>query len=195
MYVSSALVAVLVMIAVPAVVTALVRRADRKRPPSALVGDEAPGALFTVRSRRWQILLFRIVGIVFVVIGGLVFLVGLATLGDPDTRSALFVGFGIVLFGILFLLIAMGVRRRRVEVFDGHLLVTPWFRAPYAVRAAEIRRLRPSTNRLGGLDIRTAARRGTVTVTAVDPGYPEFCDWLAGRAPDLWNEFVTVYGR
>ncbi|ROP72226.1 hypothetical protein [Curtobacterium sp. PhB115] len=192
---SSVIIALLAMITIPAAVSALVRRSDRKRPPSTVVGDEAYGVLFTVRSRRWNYLMFRVLGIVFIVVGGFFFLVTLGVLDDPDALGMLLAGVGICLFGILFVYIGVGQKRRRVEAYDAQLLVTPMFRAPRAVGPGAITSIRPTTNRFGGLDIKSKGQRGVITVLAIDAAYPELCAWLEERAPGPWSEFARVFVR
>ncbi|QQD75875.1 hypothetical protein I8920_13845 [Curtobacterium sp. YC1] len=187
--------ALFAMAVIPAVVSALVRSSDRKRPPSTVVGDEASGVLFTVRARPWNHLVFRILGIVFVVVGVLFVLATLTVLDDPDAIGMLLTGVGIGLGGILFLYLGVGQERRRVEGYDTRLLVTPMFRAAHTVEPGDIARIRPTTNRFGGLDVKVTGRRGVVTVLAIDAAYPELCAWLEQRAPGPWNEFVQAFAR
>jgi hypothetical protein len=183
------------MVAIPAVVTALVRQSDRKRPPSAVVGDEAYGVLFTVRARRWNYLLLRIIGIVFIVVGGFFLLAALALLDDPDATGMLLGGLGIGLFGLLFVYLGVGQKRRRVEAYDSQLVVTPMFRAARTVDPAAIKHIRPTTNRFGGLDVKVHGQRGVISVLSIDAAYPEFCAWLEQRAPAQWGAFVQVFAR
>ncbi|MCA5922805.1 hypothetical protein [Curtobacterium oceanosedimentum] len=192
---SPVVIAVAAMIAIPAAVSALVRQSDRKRPPSTVVGDEAHGVLFTVRARRWNYLLLRIVGIVVIVVGGFFFLITLTLLDDPDAIGMLIAAVGMVLFGLLFVYLGVGQKRRRIEAYDSQLVVTPMFRAARTVDPAAINRIRPTTNRFGGLDIKVHGQRGVITVMAIDAVYPEFCAWLEQRAPAQWGEFVRVFGR
>lgn len=192
---SPVLIALIAMIAIPAAVSALVRRSDRKRPPSTVVGDEAHGVLFTVRARRWNYLLLRIIGIVFIVVGGFFFLATLTLLDDPDAIGMLITAVAMVLFGILFVYLGVGQKRRRVEAYDDQLIVTPMFRAAGAVGPGAITRISPTTNRFGGLDIRAKGRRGVISVLAIDAAYPELCAWLEQRAPAQWGEFVRVFRR
>ncbi len=192
---SPVVIAVAAMIAIPAVVSALVRQSDRKRPPSTVVGDEAHGVLFTVRARRWNYLLLRIVGIALLVVGGFFFLITLTLLDDPDAIGMLIAAVGMVLFGLLFVYLGVGQKRRRIEAYDSQLVVTPMFRAARTVDPSSIMHIRPTTNRFGGLDIKEYGRRGVITVMAIDAAYPEFCAWLEQRAPAQWGEFVRVFGR
>ncbi|ROR37058.1 MULTISPECIES: hypothetical protein [unclassified Curtobacterium] len=192
---SPVLIALIAMIAIPAAVSALVRRSDRKRPPSTVVGDEAYGVLFTVRARRWNYLLLRIIGIVFIVVGGFFFLATLTLLDDPDAIGMLITAVAMVLFGILFVYLGVGQKRRRVEAYDSQLVVTPMFRAARTIDPTAIKHIRPTTNRFGGLDIKVNGQRGVISVISIDAAYPELCAWLEQRAPAQWNDFVRVFGR
>ncbi len=184
---SPVLIALIAMIAIPAAVSALVRRSDRKRPPSTVVGDEAYGVLFTVRARRWNYLLLRIIGIVFIVVGGFFFLATLTLLDDPDAIGMLITAVAMVLFGILFVYLGVGQKRRRVEAYDSQLVVTPMFRAARTVDPTAIKHIRPTTNRFGGLDIKVNGQRGVISVISIDAAYPELCAWLEQRAPAQWK--------
>ncbi len=191
----SVAIAMAAMVAIPAAVTALVRRGDRRRPPSTLVGDEAPGALFTVRARRWHPVLLRVFGIVFLVLGALLMLLSLAMSGDPEAAGPLLFGTAAGLFGVLFLLLGNGIARRRIEGHDDRLVVTPMFRATQEVGPGAISRIRPTTNRFGGLDMKAKGYPGTITVLATDAAYPYLCAWLDLRAPGPWGEFVRSTTR
>lgn len=194
-HISPPLFALLAMIAVPAIVTALIRRRDRVRPPRSERGVPA-GALFVVHGRRWVHVMFRVLGIVFAVVGGLMFLSGFTVIGDPDAIGMFIAGFCIAFIGgVGFLLLAVGMKRRCIEAYDGHLLVVPMFRAVLTVRPDDIKRFSPSTNRMGGIDIKLHGRFSVVPVIAIDVGYPDLCAWLARSAPAQWNEFVRVHGN
>lgn len=194
-HISPALFALLVMIAVLAIVTALIRRHDRVRPPWSERGVPA-GALFVVHGRLWTHVMIRVFGIVFVVVGGLMFLSGFTVIGNPDSIGMFIAGFCIAFIGgVGFLLLTVGMKRRCTEAYDGHLLVVPMFRAVLTVRPDDIKRFSPSMNRMGGIDIKLHDRFSVVPVIAIDVRYPDLCAWLARSAPAQWNEFVRVHGN
>jgi len=194
-HISPPLFALLVMIAVPAIVTALIRKHDQVRPPRSERGVPS-GALFVVHGRRWTHVMFRVLGIVFAVVGGLLFFSGFAVLGEPDATGLFIAGFCIAfLGGVGFLLLAVGMKRRCIEAYDGHLLVVPMFRAVLTVRPEDVKRLSPSMNRMGGIDIKLHGRFSVVPVISIDIGYAELCAWLERSAPAQWNEFVRAYGN
>lgn len=73
------------------------------------MGDMADtGALFAVKNRRWQSVLFRVVGIVFLVVGGLFTLVAVVESEQMDGPGPLIAMAGITVAGALFVLLAIG---------------------------------------------------------------------------------------
>ncbi|MFJ3032787.1 hypothetical protein ACIPC2_00110 [Curtobacterium pusillum] len=186
--------ALMIMIAIPAIATALIRRHDSARPPRSERGVPA-GALFVVHGRRWTHVMIRVFGIVFIVVGGVIFLTGFAELPDAGAVFTFALGFIVAVFGIGFVLLAVGMKRRCVEAYDGYLLVVPMFRAVLTVRPEDIKRIRPSLNRMGGLDIKVHGRFSVFSVISIDHGYPEFCGWLERSAPEQWGEFARVFGN
>lgn len=194
-HISPPLFAVLVMIAVPAIVTTLIRKHDQARPPRSERGVPS-GALFVVHGRRRAHVMFRLLGIVFAVVGGVMFLSGFAVIGEPDATELFIAGFCIAFIGgVGFLLLAVGMKRRCIEAYDGHLLVVPMFRAVLTVRPEDIKRFSPSMNRMGGVDIKLHGRFSVVPVISIDFGYAELCGWLERSAPVQWSEFVRAYGN
>ncbi|PPB48682.1 hypothetical protein C4K88_13240 [Arthrobacter pityocampae] len=175
-------VAVLLSILIPAIVGAAVRRGDRNgRAATGPTTDT--GALFVVTNRRWQSVLFRVVGIVFLVIGGFFTLVAVVESEQMDGPGPLITGAGITVAGVLFVVLAMGIRRFRVEAFGNHLTVRPWFRATRVVAVTEIGSVRPSLNQYGGIDVRDVNGRMLFTATTISIGYHDIAAYLQERLP------------
>ncbi len=175
-------VAVLLSTVLPAIVGAAVRRSDRKG--GAADGPTADtGALFVVMNRRWQSVLFRVLGIVFLMIGGFFTLVAVVESEQMDGPGPLISGAGITVAGALFVVLAMGIRRFRVEAFDKHLIIHPWFRATRVVAVTEIGSVRPSLNRYGGIDVRDVNGRMLFTATTISIGYDDVVAYLQERFP------------
>ena len=174
--------AVLLSILIPAVVEAAVRRGDRNRRAMARP-DVDTGALFVVRNRRWQSVLLRVVGIVFLVVGALLTLVSVMESEQMDGPGPLVTGAGITVAGALFVVLATGVRRFRVDAFDDHLTVRPWFRATRVVRLTEIGSVSPSSNPYGGVDVRDVDGRMLFTATRLSIGYQDIVAHLQAHYP------------
>ena len=189
----SVLTAVLLSLLIPATVGAAVRRGDRNGRATARP-DADTGALFVVRNRRWQSILFRVVGIVFVVTGGLLMTVGIVESEQMEWRGPFIGGVGIAMAGTLFILLSLGIRRFRVGVFDAHLTVRPWFRASRVVRLTEIGSVRPSPNQYGGIDVRDVSGRKLFTATTITIGYHDIVAYLQERLPRQQTDNPAVPG-
>ena len=176
------LMAVLLSILIPAIVGTAIRRGDRNgRAVARATADTR--ALFVVKNRRWQSVLFRVVGIVFLIVGGFFTLVAVVESEQMDGPGPLIAMAGITVAGALFVLLAIGIRRFRVDVFDNHLMVRPWFRATRVVALTEIGSVRPSSNQYGGVDVRELNGRMLFTATRISIGYNEIVAYLQERFP------------
>lgn len=181
-----AAVAALLSLVIPAIVGAAVRRSDRNGRAAARPNtdtDTDTGALFVVKNRRWQSVLFRVLGIVFLVIGGFFTLVSVVESEQMDGPGPLVAGTGITVAGALFVILAMGVRRFQVEAFDNHLTVRPWFRATRVVGLTDIGSVSPSLNQYGGIDVRDVNGRMLFTATRISVGYADIVAFLQERIP------------
>lgn len=173
--------AVLLSILIPAIVGAAVGRGDRNNRAAGPTADT--GALFVVTNRRWQSVLFRVLGIVFLVIGGFFTLVAVVESEEMDGPGPLIAAAGITVTGAIFVVLAMGIHRFRVDAFDNHLTVRPWFRATRVVALTEIGSVRPSLNRFGGVDVRDVNGRMLFTATRISIGYDDIVAYLQERFP------------
>jgi hypothetical protein len=175
-------VAVLLSIVIPAIVGAAVRRGDRNGRAVARPNADT-GALVVVKNRRWQSVLFRVLGIVFLVAGGFFTLVSVVESEEMDGPGPLISAAGITVAGALFVVLAMGIRRFQVDAFDNHLTVRPWFRATRVIALTEIGSVRPSLNRYGGVDVRDVNGRMLFTATTISIGYDDIVAYLQERFP------------
>jgi len=179
---------------VPALVTAAVERGDRRRAREATAPGPVPdgagtGVLFTVRPRRWQRVLIRVVGLLFVVVGGFFGLVVVVALADPDGMpggvGAVVTPFVILLAGAGFLLLARSLARTRLDVLADRVLVRRGFRAARVVPLADVTEVLPLANQYGGVLARGADGRALFWSVTIDEHHGELLDHLAARAPHL----------
>ncbi|WP_459344307.1 hypothetical protein [Arthrobacter sp. MDT3-44] len=173
-------VAVLLSVVIPMIVGAAVRRSDRNGCGTARPNPDT-GALFIVTNRRWQSVLFRVLGIAFLVIGGLFTLVSSVESETMDGPGPLISAAAIMVAGSLFVVLAMGIRRFRVDAFDKHLTVRPWFRAPRVVALTDIGSTGPSLNQFGGIAVKDANGRTLFTATKISIGYDNIVAYLQER--------------
>ncbi|WP_459310478.1 hypothetical protein [Arthrobacter sp. MDT2-2] len=136
-----------------------------------------------MKNRRWQSVLFRVLAIVFLVIGGFFTLVSVVESETMDGPGPLVGAAGITAAGALFVLLAIGIRRFRVDVFDDHLTVRPWFRATRVVALTEIGSVRPALNHFGGVDVRDVNGKMLFTATKISIGYDDIVAYLQERFP------------
>lgn len=189
-----AIVAFVLLAAIPAAVGAVIRRRDRHN-PSAAVADRAAGALFVVKNRAWQAILLRVVGIVLLVSGGLFTLISVADADDLEGPGPLIAAACMTVAGVVFVVLAIGVGRFRVDAFDDRLVVHPLFGSVRLVGPTDIGEIRPTTNRFGGVDVRGLDRRILFTATTISVGYRDLVPYLEERTPTQWTTFTTTYGR
>ncbi|WP_434994168.1 hypothetical protein [Arthrobacter sp. Ld5] len=147
-----------------------------------------------MENRRWQSVLFRVLGIVFLVIGGFFTLVAVVESEQTDSPAPLIAGAGIAVAGALFVVLAMGIRRFRVEAFDKHLTIRPWFRATRVVAATEIGSVRPALNQYGGIDVRDVNGEKLFTATTINIGYDDIVAYVQERFPRQQTTTPAVPG-
>lgn len=96
---------------------------------------------FVVRSRRWQSILTRGVGALLIVVGGLLFLVAILPSSTSSLHGAAIPGAIIAIVGVLFLRLARGLKRVRLEVTFDSICVFGWTGAPREIPLGDISRL------------------------------------------------------
>lgn len=176
---SSVAVAVLIAGAITTIVTAIIRRS----PSAATARATREGVLFVVSTRKWQRVLIRTVGIAVIVLGSLLLLAA-AGVKDPET-SMVIAGAAMFVGGILFILLARGMKRMRLEVTPDSVWSFGLVRGPNEVPVAEITRLEPNPgDRFGGILAKT---EGTTRfgATRLMLGYPQLIEFLQHTRPDL----------
>ena len=137
---------------------------------------------FVVRSPGWQGALLRWTGVFFIVVGCVLLL--LAILIDSQ-RGAGIPGVIIALGGLVFLWMARGIRRARLEVTADSILVFRWTGAPREVHLGDVSLLAPlSSNNYGGVVARSSDRR-LFSANRLMLGYPQLIDYFRTRRPDL----------
>lgn len=176
------LVAVLLSIVIPVIVGAAGRRIDRNGHAGVRRNPDTE-ALFTVTNRRWQSVLFRALGIAFLVIGGLSTLVSIVESEEMDGPGPLISAAGIAVAGALLVVLAIGIRRFRVDAFDNHLTVRPWFRATRIVALTEIGSIRRALHSFGGIDVKDVNGRALFTATKISISYDNIVAYLHQRFP------------
>jgi hypothetical protein len=170
-----------VMLLVTLIVSAAVRRA----PATTTWKARRSGVLFVVRSRRWQCILIRTVGIVWIVIGCFLLLVALTDPGESSTPGMGIAAVALAVGGILFVWLAHGMARSRLEVTPDTVWVFPGVGAPRAVAVGDIAVLKPlASNNYGGVVARSATKR-LFHASRVLSGYPQLIEFLRTRRPDL----------
>lgn len=186
-------VTVLLSSVIPVIVGGAVRRGDRSGRGTARP-DADTGALFVVRNRRWQAALFRVLGIVLLVVGGFFTIVSVARTEELEGPGPLVGATGITVAGAVFVVLAMGIHRFRVEAFDDHLTVRPWFRATRVVALTDIGSVRPAPNALGGVDVRDVGGRMLFTATRISIGYTDLVAFLQQSTPRQQTTAPAVPG-
>ncbi|PPH24450.1 hypothetical protein [Rathayibacter toxicus] len=191
---STPVIALAITAVVSTFIVTTVRFVDKRRNPHRLAAyNRAPGALFVVKNRQWQAWFLRIGGIVTSAVSGLLFLSGLAM--PKMMLSAGFLVWTVVLMlvGPSLIILSVGVKRARVDVFVDRLIVRPWFKEERTISLDEIGFIVPSVNNLGGIDVKDTRRKMLFTATRVSIGYDDIVSFLRERTPRQWDEFIKKY--
>lgn len=176
---------ILIVAVLSAGVTAFVAARTRRAPSVATREATEVGVSFVVCARRWQSALIRWTGFLFVVVGCVLLLVAVFAGADEEARGAGIPGVVIALGGLLFVWMAHGMTRARLEVTRDDVWVFRWAGAPRQVSVREIERLTPLTgNNYGGVVARSEAGR-LFSANRLMLGYPQLIEHLRARRPDL----------
>jgi hypothetical protein len=170
-----------VLVGVTAFVSSRVRRA-----PSVAAREVTQSEVsFVVCSRRWQSILIRGVGILFFVVGCLLLLVAIVPSTTSSARGAAIPGAIIAIVGILFLWLARGLKRVRLEVTSDSIWVFGWTGAPREVPLSDISRLSLlASSNYGGVVAYTEHGR-SFNANRLMLGYRQLIDYFQTRRPDL----------
>lgn len=176
---SSVAVAALIAGVITTVVTAIIRRS----PSRATARATREGVLFVVSTRMWQRVLIRTVGIAVLSLG-VILLLAAVFVRDPEIGMVI-AGAAMLAGGILFLLLARGMKRMRLEVTPDSVWSFGLVRGPQQVPIAEITALAPNPgDRFGGILALTGSKT-RFGATRLMLGYPQFIDFLQQSRPDL----------
>lgn len=174
-------VSIAVLIGTTAFVSSRVRRASRVATRDAT----RSGVSFIVCARRWQSVMMRVVGILFIAVGGFLLLVAIVPSSSSSARGAAIPGVVIALVGILFVWIARGLSRARLEVTPDSVWIFRFTGQAREVPVRDISRLTAlGSNNYGGVVAHLEHGR-SFSATRLMLGYPQLIDYLQTRRPDL----------
>lgn len=172
-------IAVAAMIIVTLAVTAGVRRS----PSTATYRATKSNVLFVVSTRRWQRVLIRTIGIAVIVLGAIISLV--AATRPPSSPAMGIAGGAMIVGGILFVLLAAGMHRLRLEVTPDTIWSFPMIAAPREIPLAELTALAPHiTSNYGGILGKTGSKT-RFSATGIMLGYPQLIEYFRQYRPDL----------
>lgn len=175
---------------VTVLVTTLVRRSDARRGKAFPVADPVTGVLFEVRTRRWQRVLLRVIGIPIAVVGVVMTLLSVLSLfAGPD--DALPVGFVIagvcfLAFGAFLIVTASSLARTRLQVWDDRLLVRRGFQPERVVMVSDIARFTPYASQYGGIKAHAADGTKLFISDGLEFGHGDLVDYLRVRRSQQW---------
>lgn len=173
------LIVVGVQIGVRTVILGSIRGSSARADPETT----ADGALFVVRNRTWTWMMWRVLGIVLLLLGA-IFVVVAAGSDDVDVPMSI-AGVSLVVAAALGLWFAHCLRRVGLEVLPGgSVRVTTMVHAAGTVSLADATALRRYPSNYGGLDVR-AGRRRLLTADRSQLGYAQLIEYIAQWRPDL----------
>ncbi|MDP9027943.1 MAG: hypothetical protein M3N46_10410 [Actinomycetota bacterium] len=159
-----------VAVGITGFVASRVRRGSRVSARNAT----RPEVSFIVSARRWQGMMLRGCGILLIAVG--IVCVVLAIVAPASSQGAFFPGLVIVIVGILFLRLALGLARAHLEITPESIWVFPWRGAPRQIPLSQISRLTPLTsNNYGGLVAHLEHGR-SFSANRLMLGYPQLID-------------------
>jgi preprotein translocase subunit SecG len=171
----SLLITFVILVGITTLVSTRARASNASTPTAA-------GGSFVVRSRGWQAALLRWTGIVFIVLGCLLLLLAIVV---HSQEGAGIPGVVIAIGGFVFMRLARGVKRTRLEVNGDSVLVFRRSGSPRPVDVHEILRLTPLlSNNYGGIVARSDQGR-LFSATRLMLGYPQLIEYLQTKRPDL----------
>ncbi|MCJ1714538.1 hypothetical protein [Curtobacterium sp. VKM Ac-2922] len=165
---------------IPLLVRTTVRRNDLRRAAQRPPNRPEDGPL-VVRLRTWQWVVWRVLGALFVIVGGFYSIVSVLGTEPSDDPAPTIAAVAILLAGVGALVLARSLRRTRITATPDAVLVRRGLRAERTVPIASIAAVRPLANAYGGIDARDADGRRLFTVMGLALGYAEFEQFLAER--------------
>ncbi|MDF2664737.1 MAG: formate hydrogenlyase subunit 4 [Microbacterium sp.] len=179
---STTLVSVGIAVAAMTIVTLSVSAGIRRSPSNATYRATKENVLFVVSTRRWQRVLIRTVGITAIALGAII---ALASSTPPPSPTMGVAGIATVVGGILFVLLARGMHRLRLEVTPDTIWSFPMVAAPREIPLAEITALAPHiTSNYGGILGKTGSKT-RFYATGIMLGYPQLIEHFRQYRPDL----------
>jgi hypothetical protein len=179
---STTLVSVGIAVAAMTIVTLSVSAGIRRSPSNATYRATKENVLFVVSTRRWQRVLIRTVGITAIALGAII---ALASSTPPPSPTMGVAGIATVVGGILFVLLARGMHRLRLEVTPDTIWSFPMVAAPREIPLAEITALAPHiTSNYGGILGKTGSKT-RFYATGIMLGYPQLIEYFRQYRPDL----------
>lgn len=172
-----------VAVAAMVIVTLAVSAGIRRSPSTATYKATKGSVLFVVSTRRWQRVLIRTIGIVVLVLGAVITLVAATRPTSPPAMGI--AGTAMIVGGILFVLLAKGMYRLRLEVTPDTIWSFPMIAAPREIPLVEITALAPHiTSNYGGILGKTGSKT-RFYATRIMLGYPQLIQHLRQYRPDL----------
>jgi len=170
-----------VLVSVTAFVLSRVRRTATVAARKATRSEDS----FVVCSRRWLSILVRGVGALFIVVGCVLWLVAIVPSSTASVHGAAIPGAIIAIVGVLFLWLAWGLKRVRLEVTSDSIWVFGWTGAPRQVPISDISRLSLlASSNYGGVVAYTEHGR-SFNANRLMLGYRQLIDYFQTRRPDL----------
>ncbi|PPI55686.1 hypothetical protein BSG36_07680 [Rathayibacter toxicus] len=132
-------------------------------------------------------------GTVISALSALLFLVGVTEPKEKFSAGFVVATIIMMLISAVIILLAVGAKRARVDVFFDHLLVRPMYRKERLISLDEVGFIVPSGNIWGGIDVKDTRRKMLFTATRVSIGYDDIVSFLRERTPRQWDEFIKKY--
>lgn len=178
--------AFIVIIIVTTIVSSIVRRSSSVAKRKAT----RPDVLFIVCFRRWASILIRTVGIAIIVVGCLLG-IGLFT-GDDSMLGMGLAGAIMAVVGLLFVWLAHGMVRMRLEVTADTIWMFPMMGTPRKAALSDVTSLSSlKSNNYGGI-VALSGNKHLFYASRVMLGYPQLIEYFQTRRPDLTIPDVSM---
>lgn len=172
---------------IPLSVSAAVRRNDRRTAARDPLSVQGP-ARVVVRSRTWQWVIWRVLGVVFIVVGGFLTLASFVSADTMAGPGPAITAIAIFIAGCGALVLASSLRRFRIVASPDGLVVRQGFREERTIPLTAIAVVSPLANAYGGVDARDADGRRLFSAMGLSHGYAEFREFLEERVVKPFRE-------